>query len=68
MTVLGIAARIGIMLVVHYRHLEQEEDMRCGPELVLRGAEERLAPNSDDCAGHRPGAGADHHWRQSIRA
>jgi Cu/Ag efflux pump CusA len=43
-TVLGIAARNGIMLMSHYRHLEQEEGMSFGPELVLRGAKERLAP------------------------
>ena len=43
-TVLGIAARNGIMLVSHYRHLEQEEGMTFGRDLVLRGAEERLAP------------------------
>jgi len=43
-TVLGIAARNGIMLVSHYRHLETEEGVPFGPELVLRGAEERLAP------------------------
>jgi CzcA family heavy metal efflux pump len=43
-TVLGIAARNGIMLVSHYRHLEREEGVPFGRELVLRGAEERLAP------------------------
>ena len=43
-TVLGIAARNGIMLVSHFRHLESEEGMTFGPELVLRGAEERLVP------------------------
>jgi CzcA family heavy metal efflux pump len=43
-TVLGIAARNGIMLVSHYRHLESEEGQRFGEELVLRGSEERLAP------------------------
>ena len=43
-TVLGIAARNGIMLVSHYRHLEDEEGEPFGLELVLRGAEERLAP------------------------
>jgi CzcA family heavy metal efflux pump len=43
-TVLGIAARNGIMLVSHYRHLEQEESVPFGRELVLRGAEERLVP------------------------
>jgi CzcA family heavy metal efflux pump len=43
-TVLGIAARNGIMLVSHFRHLETEEGMPFGRVLVLRGAEERLAP------------------------
>jgi CzcA family heavy metal efflux pump len=43
-TVLGIAARNGIMLVSHLRHLEQEEGESFGRGLVLRGAEERLAP------------------------
>ena len=43
-TVLGIAARNGIMLVSHYRHLEHEEGMAFGRELLIRGAEERLAP------------------------
>ncbi len=43
-TVLGIAARNGIMLVSHYRHLEIEEGEPFGPALVMRGSEERLAP------------------------
>jgi Cu/Ag efflux pump CusA len=43
-TVLGIAARNGIMLVSHYRHLETEEGQPFGIDLVLRGSEERLAP------------------------
>ena len=43
-TVIGIAARNGIMLVSHYRHLQREEGEPFGPELILRGAEERLAP------------------------
>lgn len=43
-TVLGIAARNGIMLVSHYRHLETVEGEPFGPRLVLRGSEERLAP------------------------
>jgi CzcA family heavy metal efflux pump len=43
-TVLGIAARNGIMLVSHYRHLELVEGEPFGLELVLRGSAERLAP------------------------
>lgn len=43
-TVLGIAARNGIMLVSHFRHLETDEGVPFGVGLVLRGAEERLAP------------------------
>ncbi len=43
-TVLGIAARNGIMLVSHYRHLQLEEGVPFGPELILRGARERVAP------------------------
>jgi Cu/Ag efflux pump CusA len=43
-TVIGIAARNGIMMVSHYRHLEITEGMAFGRDLVLRGAEERLAP------------------------
>jgi len=44
LTVLGIAARNGIMLISHYQHLEREEGMAFGPELIMRGAKERLAP------------------------
>lgn len=43
-TVLGVAARNGIMLIEHYRHLQTEEGMPFGRDLILRGAEERLAP------------------------
>lgn len=43
-TVLGIAARNGIMLVSHFRHLEETEGMPFGRDLVLRGASERVAP------------------------
>ncbi len=43
-TVLGIAARNAIMLISHYRHLAIEEPKLAARELILRGAEERLAP------------------------
>jgi Cu/Ag efflux pump CusA len=43
-TVLGIAARNGIMLMSHYRHLEEYEGEPFGLGLVIRGSEERLAP------------------------
>jgi Cu/Ag efflux pump CusA len=43
-TVMGIAARNGILLINHYQHLERYEGERFGPALVLRGARERLSP------------------------
>ncbi len=43
-TVLGIAARNGILLIQHYQHLEQVEGEPMGRALVMRGASERLAP------------------------
>lgn len=44
LTVLGIAARNGILLISHYQYLEREEGEDFGPELVRRGARERLSP------------------------
>jgi CzcA family heavy metal efflux pump len=44
LTVFGIAARNGILMISHFQHLEQEEGEPFGPGLVLRGAKERLAP------------------------
>jgi CzcA family heavy metal efflux pump len=44
LTVFGIAARNGILMISHFQHLEREEGEPFGPELVLRGAKERLAP------------------------
>ena len=43
-TVLGISARNGIMLLSHFRHLEREEGEVFGLALVQRGAAERLVP------------------------
>jgi CzcA family heavy metal efflux pump len=44
LTVMGIAARNGIMLINHCQHLERFEGEAFGPKLVLRGAKERLSP------------------------
>jgi CzcA family heavy metal efflux pump len=44
LTVLGIAARNGILMINHFQHLEQFEGETFGPKLILRGAQERLAP------------------------
>ena len=43
-TVLGIAARTGILLIQHYRHIEEVEGEEFGLGLVIRGASERLSP------------------------
>lgn len=43
-TVLGIAARNGILLISHYRHLEDDEGVPFGTALIVRGALERLSP------------------------
>ena len=43
-TVLGIVGRNGVMLISHYRHLEVEEKMPFGEDLIIRGALERLSP------------------------
>jgi CzcA family heavy metal efflux pump len=44
LTVFGIAARNGILMISHFQHLERNEGETFGPALVLRGANERLAP------------------------
>jgi Cu/Ag efflux pump CusA len=44
LTVLGISARNGILIINHFQHLEELEGEKFGPGLVLRGARERLAP------------------------
>jgi len=44
LTILGVAARNGIMLISHYQHLEAYEGETFGVNLILRGAKERIAP------------------------
>lgn len=44
LTILGVAARNGIMMINHYQHLEKEEGEPFGRELVMRGSKERVAP------------------------
>jgi Cu/Ag efflux pump CusA len=43
-TLFGITMRNSIMMVAHWQHLAEAEGMAWGPELVFRGARERLAP------------------------
>ncbi len=44
LAILGIAARNGIFLINHYQRLEAEAGIPFGPDLVLRGARDRLFP------------------------
>ena len=44
LTILGIAARNGIMLINHYQHLEEYEGEAFGLNLIIRGAKERVSP------------------------
>jgi CzcA family heavy metal efflux pump len=43
-TVLGIAARNGVMLISHYRHMEEEEGEVFCKEMMIKGSQERLIP------------------------
>jgi Cu/Ag efflux pump CusA len=44
LAVLGIGARNGVLLIDHYQHIEGQEGVPFGLDLVLRGARERLSP------------------------
>src|SRR5262245_4514987 len=43
-TLFGITMRNSIMLISHWQHLREVEGVPWGPELIYRGARERLAP------------------------
>jgi CzcA family heavy metal efflux pump len=43
-TLFGITVRNGIMMISHWQHLHDQEGLPWGPELVFRGAQERLVP------------------------
>ena len=43
-TLFGITTRNSIMMVSHWVHLHEVEGLPRGPELIVRGARERLAP------------------------
>ena len=43
-TLFGITTRNSMMMVSHWQHLHDEEMLPWGPELIFRGARERLAP------------------------
>jgi Cu/Ag efflux pump CusA len=43
-TLFGITMRNGIMMVSHWQYLREKEGQTWGPELIVRGARERLAP------------------------
>lgn len=43
-TILGIAARNAIMLISHYRHLEQNEQETFSMGMIIQGALERMSP------------------------
>jgi len=43
-TLFGITTRNSMMMVSHWQHLHDEEKVPWGPDLIFRGARERLAP------------------------
>jgi Cu/Ag efflux pump CusA len=44
LTVLGVVARNGIMMICHFQHLERVEGEPFGVNLAIRGARERISP------------------------
>jgi CzcA family heavy metal efflux pump len=43
-TLFGITTRNSMMMVSHWKHLHEHEGVEWGPELIFRGARERVAP------------------------
>src|SRR3954463_7825104 len=43
-TLFGITTRNSIMMVSHWQHLHEVEGLPWSPDLIFRGARERLAP------------------------
>ena len=50
LAVLGIAVRNSVLLIDHYRRLEEQEGVTFGLDLVLRGTRERLSSILTSCA------------------
>jgi Cu/Ag efflux pump CusA len=44
LSIFGIAVRGGVILLRRFQHLERDEGVPFGPELIRRGARERFAP------------------------
>ena len=57
LTVFGIAARNGILMISHFQHLERTRACRSARRWCMRGAKERLAPILMTALRDRPGAG-----------